>query len=135
MLFYTDTTRKSADILSSLDIKNSTKVLDFNKELADRGAMALLKGDLGKFGRLLHSYWEAKKTLSDKISNSKIDKMYKDTREAGAIGGKVIGAGGGGFLLTMFPANKRAVIRGKLKDYKELPFRFEDGGSRVILNI
>jgi len=135
MLFYTNTTRESKDILSSLNIKKSTKILDFNKELANRGIEALIKGDLGAFGRLLDNYWKAKKKLSKKISNEQIDKMYNDTIKAGAIGGKVIGAGGGGFLLTMFPANKRAVIRNKLRDYKELPFRFEEGGSQVIFNI
>lgn len=71
----------------------------------------------------------------DKVSNPKIDKMYQSAKEAGAIGAKVIGAGGGGFLLVMFSANKRAKIKEALKDYKELPFRFSDFGSRVIFNI
>ena len=61
--------------------------------------------------------------------------MYQKVKEAGAIGGKIIGAGGGGFLLIMFPANKRVQIREALREYKEMPFRFSKFGSRVILNI
>jgi len=134
MLFYTGITRKSEEILSSLNIEDNKELLDQNKTLALRGIGSLLRGDLGHFGLQLDSYWQAKKTLSKKISNSKIETMYENAKRAGAIGGKVLGAGGGGFLLTMFPANKRAVIRNKLKDYKELPFRFENDGSKVIFN-
>jgi len=73
--------------------------------------------------------------LISKVSNPEIDSMYDLAKKAGAIGGKVIGAGGGGFLLVMFSANKRARVKEALKDYRELPFRFSEFGSRIILNI
>jgi D-glycero-alpha-D-manno-heptose-7-phosphate kinase len=134
MLLYTGITRKADEVLSSFDVKQNKALLDQNKVLASEGTEALLKGDLKRFGELLDLYWEAKKHLSSKISNSKIDEMYSNARKAGAIGGKVIGAGGGGFLLIMFPANKRAKIRQSLKEYKELPFRFVNHGSKIIFN-
>jgi len=132
MLFYTGITRKSDEILSSIDIGDKKNLLDQNKQLALSGTEALLRGNLKKFGKLLDFYWKAKKQFSDKISNPEIDEMYHKAIQAGAYGGKVIGAGGGGFLLIMFPANRRARLRNALKDYKELPFRFSDSGSRVV---
>lgn len=135
MLFYTGITRMSSDILKSFDVKENKALLDQNMVLAIDGIEALLRGNLKKFGELLDLYWLAKKQLSSKISNKEIDKMYEKAKKAGAIGGKVIGAGGGGFMLIMFPANKRAKIREALKDYKELPFRFTNAGSRVIFHI
>jgi len=134
MLFYTGVTRKADEVLKKFDISANKSLLDQNKELATRGTEALLKGNLKEFGRLLDVYWDVKKQMNKKTTTSKIDMMYDTAKKAGAIGGKVIGAGGGGFLLVMFPANKRAKIREALKDYQELPFRFSDAGSRVIHN-
>ena len=134
MLFYTGITRKADDVLSSFSVSDNKPLLDQNKLFAHDGVIALLKGDLTKFGRILDTYWKMKKQLVDKVSNPEIDLMYEKAKKAGAIGGKIIGAGGGGFLLIVFPANKRAVIREALKDYKELPFRFSDSGSKVIFN-
>lgn len=135
MLFYTGINRKSEDILAEFNIEANKAFLDQNKGLAADGAAALEKGNLGKFGELLHKYWELKKQLNSKVSTTEIDKMYQKALNAGAIGGKVIGAGGGGFLLVMFPANKRAIIRKALSTYRELPFRFVNDNSRVLLNI
>ena len=134
MLFYTEITRKADDILSAFNVLDNKPLLDQNKVFANDGVEALLKGDLRRFGEILDTYWQMKKQLIGKVSNLEIDSMYEKAKKAGAIGGKVIGAGGGGFLLVVFPANKRAVIREALKDYKELPFRFSDSGSKVIFN-
>lgn len=133
MLLYTGITRKADEVLSSFDVKDNKPLLDQNKQFASDGRRALLKGDLNRFGKLLHTYWEVKKQLSDKISNPKIDEMYQVALDVGSIGGKVIGAGGGGFLLIMFPAHKRAHIRNSISA-KELPFRFTNFGSRVVFN-
>lgn len=135
MLFYTGIERKADAILSSFNVEDNKPLLDQNKQFANDGVVALLKGKLNDFGKLLHTYWEVKKQLSDKISNPEIEAMYNKAIKAGAIGGKVIGAGGGGFLLVMFPANKRARIRKALENYTELPFRFNNFGSRIIFNI
>jgi len=134
-LFYTGITRKSDDVLSAFNVKDNKSLLDQNKQFASDGAFALLRGNLREFGELLNAYWEVKKQLNGKVSNSKIDSMYSKAKKAGAIGGKVVGAGGGGFLLVMFPANKRAKIREALKDYKELPFRFSESGSKIVFNM
>ena len=134
MLFYTGITRKADDILSVFNVSDNKPLLDQNKIFANDGVVALLKGDLRKFGEIMDTYWKMKKQLVDKVSNSEIDSMYEKAKKVGAIGGKIIGAGGGGFLLVVFPANKRAVIREALKDYKELPFRFTDCGSKIIFN-
>ena len=134
MLFYTGITRKAEEVLSSLDISKSKPLLDQNKVFADWGIETLLEGNLRRFGKILDTYWEVKKQLHDKVTNPQIDSMYEKAKGGGAIGGKVIGAGGGGFLLVMFPANKRAKVREALEDYKELPFRFNNHGSRVIFN-
>lgn len=132
MLFYTGISRKTDDILSTFDVSANKKLLDQNKLLASNGIVCLLRGNLKGFGELLDVYWNVKRQMNAKTSNSEIDDMYEKAKNAGAIGGKVIGAGGGGFLLVMFPADKRQKIRKALKAYKELPFRFSDFGSRVI---
>ncbi|MEK7521307.1 MAG: GHMP kinase [Patescibacteria group bacterium] len=135
MLLYTGITRKADNVLSSFNVADNKPLLDQNKVLVNDGVVALLRGDLKRFGQLLNIYWETKKQLSDKISNPQIDAMYDLAKEAGAIGGKIIGAGGGGFLLIMFPANKRSKVRKALQDYKELLFRFSNSGSKVIFNM
>jgi D-glycero-alpha-D-manno-heptose-7-phosphate kinase len=134
MLFYTGMTRDTNKVLSSFNVANNKALLDQNKQLAHDGAVSLLVGDLKRFGKLLDFYWMAKRQLSERVTNARIDEMYQTALEAGAIGGKVVGAGGGGFLLVMFPANKRSKIREALIDYKELPFRFVDHGSRIIFH-
>jgi D-glycero-alpha-D-manno-heptose-7-phosphate kinase len=134
MLFYTGITRKTDDVLSAFSIEDHKPLLDQNKVFANNGTVALLKGDLKKFGQILDHYWNIKRQLVDKVSNPEIDSMYAKAKKAGAIGGKIIGAGGGGFLLIMFSANKRAVLKEALKDYKELSFRFSNSGSKVIFN-
>lgn len=134
MLLYTGISRSADKILSKFKIKEYTPLLNQNKILASDGTRALLKGDLKRFGELLDLYWTAKKQLGNDITNPEIDEMYAKAKKAGAIGGKIIGAGGGGFLLVMFPANKRAKVRKALEKYKELSFRFSDYGSKIIHN-
>jgi D-glycero-alpha-D-manno-heptose-7-phosphate kinase len=135
MLLYTGITRKTDEVLGSFKPQDNIELLNRTKMLAKTGIEALVKGNLRLFGITLNEYWEIKKTMNNKVSNGIIDEMYKKALNAGAFGGKVLGAGGGGFLLVMFPANKRAKVKEALKDYKELPFRFENSGSRVIFNI
>ncbi len=135
MLFYTGVTRKTKEVLSAFNVADNKEGLDQKKILANNGVYSLVDGNLGKFGDLLRGSWEAKKKANTKTTNSEIDVMHEKAMNAGAIGAKVIGAGGGGFLLVMFPANKRAKIRESLKEYKEMPFRFNGFGSRVVFNM
>lgn len=137
IMFYTGITRSSGAILErqGSQVKNSIRkrmVLGQMVELT--GEMkALLESDrIDRFGELLHKNWEMKKALTEGISNSKIDEWYKTAREHGAIGGKILGAGGGGFLLFYAPQSRHKEITKALPELRRDPFRFESGGSRII---
>ena len=84
------------------------------------------------FGKLLHESWQIKKTLSSKITNSRIDEIYLTARRAGAIGGKVLGAGGGGFMLFFVKPELHSAVRKKLKGLLYVPFKFDEFGSQII---
>lgn len=137
MLFFTGFTRFSAEIqeetrqkISKLDKK---KYLDEMLLLVDE-AQSILENnerDLDDFGRLLDKNWQLKKSISDTISNPSIDALYDTAMKAGALGGKLLGAGGGGFLLFYVPWNKRRAVK-KALSLMEVPFEFENGGTRVV---
>lgn len=93
---------------------------------------SLVKGDLGSFASLLHNGWMLKRSISSKISSSNIDKYYDRALEYGALGGKLLGAGGGGFLLLYCEKANQARLRNALFDLHELPFRFEWGGAQIV---
>jgi D-glycero-alpha-D-manno-heptose-7-phosphate kinase len=96
----------------------------------------LKNGDLEKFGILLHEHWENKKRRSGAISNTAIDKWYEAAREAGALGGKVIGAGGGGFLMIYSPIRKKAAVRKAMAaaGLEEMRYNFDFQGAKVLVN-
>jgi len=89
-------------------------------------------GDLAEFGRLLHENWALKRRLSSRISTAEIDAIYEAGRQAGALGGKLLGAGGGGFLLLFARPEDQPRIRAKLEKLLHVPFRFESLGSQII---
>lgn len=132
MLFYTGKTRKSEKILSKMRLKK--KILDKNKALVDLAQEALYSNDLLLFSAALDEYWNLKKQLNKLTTNRKIDRMYKRAMLAGAIGGKIVGAGGGGFLLLVVRPGKRNTVRQALATI-DLPFEVDRLGSRVIFNI
>jgi D-glycero-alpha-D-manno-heptose-7-phosphate kinase len=88
---------------------------------------------LDEFGRLLHESWKIKKTLTHKITNNSIDEIYEAGRSAGALGGKLLGAGGGGFMLFFVPPERRAALRMRLKKLLCVPFAFSTKGSHVVV--
>lgn len=88
---------------------------------------------LAEFGDLLHESWMRKARLSDKVSTPEVDRIYKAARKAGAIGGKLLGAGGGGFMLFFVPPEKQANVRAKLKNLVHVPFAIDDYGSKIVL--
>ncbi len=88
---------------------------------------------LDDFGRLLHEGWKVKRSLTQKITNSNIDEIYEAGREAGALGGKLLGAGGGGFMLLYVPPERRDAVRQRLKKLLCVPFGFSNRGSQVIV--
>lgn len=89
--------------------------------------------DITDFGRLLNEAWKIKRSLTSKISNSEIDEIYSAALSAGAIGGKLLGAGGGGFMLIFARPEDHPVIKAKLKDFLFVPFKFENSGSLIVV--
>ena len=136
LLFYTGMTRKSAEVLQQqkANIKSRQDVLDQMRDLAHQARETLASGDLDGFGAMLRRGWELKRQLASKISNDMIDLALEKAQQAGAVGGKVTGAGGGGFLLVYCPKEHRDRVRAALSGMRELPFRFEQDGSKVIFN-
>ena len=137
VLFYTNKTRSAAQILSEQknNIGQRRDILKKMKNQVFELRRYLENGEVDGVGDLLHEGWCLKQRLSSQITNSEIDVMYHKARQAGAIGGKVLGAGGGGFMLLFCPVEKQEELRHALRMYKEMPFRFESGGSKVIFNI
>ena len=88
---------------------------------------------LKEFGRLLHEGWQIKRTLTQKISNAEIDQIYEAGMRAGALGGKLLGAGGGGFMLFFVPPEKREALRARLRNLLCVPFTFSNRGSHVVV--
>jgi D-glycero-alpha-D-manno-heptose-7-phosphate kinase len=135
MLFYTGIKRTAANVASTyvpnLDAKK--RQLRLIREMVDEALEILCgSGDLADFGRLLNESWMAKRSLSDAVSCMAIDAMYGAAISAGAIGGKITGAGGGGFLMLFVPPDRRGEVRERLHDLLHVPFCFEPSGCRVI---
>lgn len=140
LLFFTGISRSSSTILkdqvdkSEVNNQLMIKNLHFTKELGIRSKQFLLDGNTNKFGELLHEHWEHKKSRSNGVSNEFIDKAYNTALRSGAIGGKLVGAGGGGFL--MFYANDKEKLRIEMLKLglEEIRFQFEFEGTKVILS-
>ncbi len=137
MLFYTNMTRSANTILSEqkANTANSLQLLRELKALAEKGRQGLLDGDCEGLGEMMHAGWELKKRLASGVANDRIDEMYDAARKAGAIGGKITGAGGGGFLLLYCPLGKQDSVRAALHDLRELPFALEWDGTKTIFNV
>ena len=136
MLFFTKRTRRSGEILAEqkANIAERVEVLKEMTKLAYLGKEAITREAFDELGEMLHQGWQLKRQLASKISNSDLDELYQSARNSGAIGGKITGAGGGGFLLLYAPAQRRDDIRSALWGLEEIPFRFEADGSKVIFD-
>jgi D-glycero-alpha-D-manno-heptose-7-phosphate kinase len=136
LMFYTGMTRKSASILAEQkkNINERLSLLRQLKQMAYTARDELTNGNLDAIGEMLHESWMLKKELASQISNNTIDDMYMAAKRAGAIGGKISGAGGGGFLLLFCPYEKQDAVREALNGLQELPFTLEQDGSKVIFN-
>ena len=135
MLFFTGFTRFSADIQKKTEqsIDKKTQQLREMKQMVDQAEDILTsKTSLDEFGRLLHYSWTLKRGLSSGISTGAIDDIYAKARAAGALGGKLLGAGGGGFLLFYVKPEKQAQVMQELQDLLYVPFEFEDAGTQVV---
>ena len=137
MMFFTGFTRFSSDVQMANNAKTSENKKERLKkmyELVDEAEAVLTnkERDLDDFGRLLDVTWRLKKGTGDAVSTSSIDELYEKGIKAGALGGKLLGAGGGGFLVFYVQPEKQKMVKEAMKDLMHIPFRFEDGGTRVI---
>lgn len=140
LIFFTGMTRHASEIVQEQieKTKNHTNnsslktmhqnVFEAEKMLSSQNSNELVKN----FGALLHENWLLKKGLSQKVSNPTIDEAYKTAMSCGAYGGKLCGAGNGGFLLFLAPPHQHKKIRAALARLQEVPFKFEDSGSSII---
>lgn len=136
MLFFTGFSRFSSDIQKGTEksMKDKTKELLEMYSLVDKAEKVLTDEscDLDEFGRLLDYTWKLKRGISSGISTGSIDEQYEKAVKAGALGGKLLGAGGGGFLLFYVPQEKQAAVKKALENQMHVPFKFENEGTRII---
>jgi D-glycero-alpha-D-manno-heptose-7-phosphate kinase len=136
LLFFTGVSRSSSSILKEQtgNIKDRRTELCEIKQMAQQARVDLEAGNLDSLGSLLHQSWQVKRRLASKVSNEHLNEIYEAARRAGALGGKVTGAGGGGFLLLYVPYECQNNVRVALQGLQELPFRMESDGTKVIFN-
>ena len=136
MLFFTGVSRSSSSILKEQthNMKDHRAELREIKQMAWQARCDIEQGNFDTLGALIHQSWELKKRLAGTISNEHINTMYETARRAGAIGGKLTGAGGGGFHLLYVPYEYQNKVRAALDGLQELPFRLEADGTKVIFN-
>lgn len=142
LLFYTGASRSANGILAEQRRSMSNgdggvlDALHAIKTLAGEARRALEEGRLRRFGEILHESWEAKRRLARGVTNERIDHLYRRARESGAVGGKIAGAGGGGFLLLCCEPAHRDAMRAAMRaeGLHHVPFRFDSGGAKVLFN-
>lgn len=137
LVFYTGLNRSASTILKNqqeavLASPAKQKMLQRMVQQAHDLKAALQQNDLGAFGQIIHEGWELKRGLTGEISNPEIDAWYAKARQAGAVGGKLLGAGSGGFLMFYAPPEKHEAIGLALPELRQIPMRFESQGSRII---
>ncbi len=137
MLFFTGISRFSSDIQKTTEKSMKDKTAELLKmyELVDQAEQVLVNKDrdLDDFGRLLDYTWQLKRGISSGISSDSIDEQYNAAMKAGALGGKLLGAGGGGFLLFYVPKEKQDSVRAALKNQLHVPFKFENEGTTIVM--
>lgn len=136
LMFYTGHPRDSRSIFAQQKSSMGSKGLVYDSlvEATHRALACLEEGNIHGWGSLLRETWELKKKFADGISNPLIDSMYQKAMGGGALGGKILGAGGGGFLLLYVPAEKQADVRKALREFQEIPFAIDSQGSRIIFS-
>jgi D-glycero-alpha-D-manno-heptose-7-phosphate kinase len=137
MLFFTNRTRSANTILSEQrsNIIDRYAELEELRDLAYEAKNAVITGEIDKIGLLLNRNWELKKQLASGVSDNEINTMYSTAIDAGAIGGKVAGAGGGGFLLVYCPKANQESVRTAMRNYREMSISISRDGSKIVFNI
>jgi D-glycero-alpha-D-manno-heptose-7-phosphate kinase len=136
LLLYTGLSRTASEIAAEqvATVGAKTTELKTMREMVDQGEKILVgTGDLREFGRLLDESWKLKRSLSSKIAPGFVNEIYDVARQAGADGGKLLGAGGGGFMLIFVTPDKRASVLKSLQKLLPVPFQFERGGTQIVL--
>ena len=135
-LYFTGQTRQADKILAEQRQNSNDKATQLTriKDLALELAEALPRGESERLGTVLHENWELKRQLASGISNDDIERMYAAALAGGAAGGKICGAGGGGFLLVCFPPEAYGSLTKSMHNYREMPFHLERDGSKLIFN-
>ncbi len=134
LLFFTGLSRLSSEIAEKIVASIPAKENSIRRfiEMVDEALGILANGNLEDFGRLLDEAWQRKRALSEVVTNSTIDEAYEAAKTAGALGGKLLGAGGGGFLLIFAPPERHGSVRAALSSLLHVPFDFEPAGSQII---
>ncbi|OGH69729.1 MAG: hypothetical protein A2754_03615 [Candidatus Magasanikbacteria bacterium RIFCSPHIGHO2_01_FULL_47_8] len=142
LLFYTGLRRSSVDILQEQQVK--LKASDFDaltlkheiKRIGQEILRSMEANDLDKFGRLMDEHWQVKRRMSQKMSNDSFDELYDKVKSVGVLGGKIVGAGGGGFFLVYCQDGSQTAVRKIFADYsmREIDYRVDAGGTQVILH-
>lgn len=134
MMFYTGTARDSRAIFKEQKQRTSEHREDLDPlvEAVDMAMQALNEQQFDIWGELLDKTWQIKKSFASGVSNEEIDDMYNRAKNSGALGGKILGAGGGGFLLLYVPVEKQCFVTQALGKYKQIPFLMDNEGSRII---
>ena len=137
MLFFTGISRFATEVAKSkiANLKKREMELKTMYQMVDQGISILgsENASLDEFGKLLHESWQYKRGLSDKVTTSEIDEIYAAAMRAGALGGKLLGAGGGGFVLFFVRPEQQSAVREALKDLIYVPFKFDNSGTRIVL--
>ena len=137
LLFFTGLSRYASDIAKDkiANFKNHFRELTQMKEMVNEGLSILQSNSdsIKDLGKLLHESWELKRSLSTKVSTPQIDEIYKSGIESGAIGGKILGAGGGGFILFIAKPENHEKIRTRLKNLVHVSFKFNNTGSKIVV--
>jgi len=137
LLVFTGISRTSTDVAQTIvdNLREQTQALTTMQQMVEE-AMALLSApssDIADFGKLLHESWKLKRGLSNRVTSGVIDAMYESALAAGAVGGKLLGAGGGGFMLLFVRPGDRARVRDALRNLIAVPVRFDMSGCRIVL--
>ena len=134
MFFYTGDMRDSSGILTEQknNINSKMSILDRMVEIANEAEKLIQNNNIEPIGELLDDSWNLKRSLATNVSNQKLDWMYDAAKKAGAKGGKILGAGGGGFLMLFVDEENQEKVKQALHDYRSIDMQFEPQGSKII---